>query len=61
MVNEKKSGTGESLSSRPAASTRTTPLTRGLPSSAISAAIQPPMEVPTTVTPASPRSSSIRV
>ncbi len=60
MVSEKKSATGWSPVSRPAASTRTTPLTRGLPSSAISAAIQPPMEFPTTVTPSSPRSSIIR-
>ena len=60
MVSEKKSAMGESLSSSPAASARTTPLTRGLPSSAISAAIQPPMEFPTTVTPVTASSSSIR-
>ena len=36
--------------SMPAASTSTTLLIRGLPSRASSAAIQPPMELPTTVT-----------
>ena len=42
--------TGCPGTSAPTASTSTTPLTRGLPSRAISAAIQPPIEFPITVT-----------
>ena len=51
MVSEKKSATGCPGTSIPTASTRTMPLTRGDFSSAISAVIQPPRELPMTVTP----------
>jgi hypothetical protein len=52
------SATGWPSTSIPTASRSTTPLMRGEPSNAISAAIQPPTELPMTVTFSSPRSSS---
>ena len=51
MVSEKKSAAGAVSTCRPAASASTTAVTRGLFSTAISAAIQPPIELPMTVTP----------
>src|ERR1039458_10870175 len=54
MVSEKKSAIGWSGTWMPTPLTRMMPLTRGDASSAISAAIQPPMELPTTVTSSRP-------
>ena len=54
MVREKKSAIGWPGTSMPTASTRMAPLIRGEASRAISAAIQPPIEFPMTVTSSSP-------
>lgn len=58
MLREKKSATGWPGTSIPTASIRTMPLTRGDFNKAISAAIQPPIELPMTVTSLSANSSS---
>jgi hypothetical protein len=58
LVREKKSATGWPGTSRPAASMRMARLTRGEFRMAISAAIQPPIEFPITVTSSGPIWSS---